>query len=110
MVASAGIGVAEKLCAFIMLVPSAYMQAMSAFVAQNIGAKKPDRAKRALAYGIASSVAAGLIMAYISFFHGNLLAGLFSRDGAVIAASADYLRAYAIDCIFTAFLLLCRIL
>ncbi|MFR1833619.1 MAG: MATE family efflux transporter [Lachnospiraceae bacterium] len=103
VVASAGIGVAEKLCAFIMLVPSAYMQAMSAFVAQNIGAKKPDRAKRALAYGIASSVAAGLIMAYISFFHGNLLAGLFSRDGAVIAASADYLRAYAIDCIFTAF-------
>ncbi len=103
VVASAGIGVAEKLCAFIMLVPSAYMQAMSAFVAQNIGAKKPDRAKRALAYGIASSVAVGLIMAYISFFHGNLLAGLFSRDGAVIAASADYLRAYAIDCIFTAF-------
>jgi len=34
---SAGVGVAEKLCAFVMLVPSAYMQSMSAFVAQNIG-------------------------------------------------------------------------
>ena len=33
LTASAGIGVAEKLCAFIMLVPSAYMQSMSAFVA-----------------------------------------------------------------------------
>ncbi len=103
VVASAGIGVAEKLCAFIMLVPSAYMQAMSAFVAQNVGAKKPERAKKALFYGIVSSVAAGLVMAYISFFHGNILAGLFSRDQAVIAAAADYLRAYAIDCIFTAF-------
>ena len=103
VVASAGIGVAEKLCAFIMLVPSAYSQAMSAFVAQNIGAKKPERAKKALLCGIASSVAAGLIMAYVSFFHGDVLTGLFSRDEAVIAAAADYLRAYAIDCIFTAF-------
>ena len=103
VVASAGIGVAEKLCAFIMLVPSAFMQAMSAFVAQNVGARKPERAKKALLYGIISSVAAGLIMAYISFFHGSILAGLFSRDQAVIAAAADYLRAYAIDCIFTAF-------
>ena len=32
-IASAGVGVAEKLCAFVMLVPSAYMQSMSAFVA-----------------------------------------------------------------------------
>ena len=39
---SAGVGVAEKLCAFVMLVPSAYMQSMSAFVAQNIGADLID--------------------------------------------------------------------
>ena len=35
---SAGVGVAEKLCGFGMPVPSSYMQAMSAFVAQNTGA------------------------------------------------------------------------
>jgi len=39
VIASAGVGVAEKLCVFIMLVPSAYMQSMAVFVAQNIGAK-----------------------------------------------------------------------
>ena len=38
VVPSAGVGVAEKVCSFIMLVPSAYMQSMSAFVAQNMGA------------------------------------------------------------------------
>ena len=43
-VPSAGVGVAEKLCAFVMLVPSAYMQSMSAFVAQNIGAGQARRA------------------------------------------------------------------
>ena len=48
LTASAGVGVAEKLCGFLMLVPSAYMQSMSSFVAQNIGAGRQDRADRAL--------------------------------------------------------------
>ena len=103
-VASAGVGVAEKLCAFVMLVPSAYMQSMSAFVAQNIGAGREDRARRALACGIASSVAAGLLMGWAAFFHGDVLAGLFARDAAVIAAAWAYLKAYAIDCLLTSFL------
>lgn len=33
LIASAGVGVAEKLCGFIMLVPSAFSQSLSAFVA-----------------------------------------------------------------------------
>lgn len=104
LIASAGVGVAEKLCAFVMLVPSAYMQSMSAFVAQNIGAGREDRARKALWYGILSSLAAGLVMAWASFFHGDVLAGIFADDGAVVAAAADYLRAYAIDCLLTSFL------
>lgn len=43
-------------------------------------------------------------MAYLSFFHGDLLAGLFSWEQDVIAAAWDYLRAYAIDCLLTCFL------
>ncbi len=104
VIASAGVGVAEKLCGFIMLVPSAFMQAMSAFVAQNMGAKKPDRANKALFYGIGTSLLAGCILFYLGFFHGDLLSAVFAKDAAVIAASADYLKAYAIDCLFTAFL------
>lgn len=104
LIASAGVGVAEKLCAFIMLVPSAYMQSMSAFVAQNIGARKAERAKKALLYSILSSLAAGLLMAYLSFFHGSLLASVFAGDAEVIAAAANYLKAYSIDCILVSFL------
>lgn len=106
LTASAGMGIAEKLCIFIMLVPSAYMQSMSAFVAQNVGAKTYDRARKALAYGIMTSFAAGVLMGYLSFFHGDLLAALFAKadDGAVIFAAADYLKAYAIDCLLTSFL------
>ena len=99
VIPSAGVGVAEKLCGFIMLVPSAFNQSMSAFVAQNMGAGRMDRAKRALLCGIGMSLAVGVFMAWLSFFHGDLLAGLFARDEAVIAAAADYLKAYAIDCL-----------
>ena len=104
LIQSAGVGVAEKLCGFIMLIPSAYMQSMSAFVAQNIGAGKPKRARKALLYGISTSLLVSVFIGYASFFHGSLLAGLFAKDELVIAAAADYLRAYAIDCLLTSFL------
>ena len=104
VIASAGVGVAEKLCGFIMLVPSSFGQSLSAFVAQNIGAGRKDRAKRAMLYGMGSSLCCGVVLAWLSFFHGSLLAGLFARDAAVIGAAADYLRAYAIDTLLTAIL------
>jgi len=104
LVASAGVGVAEKVCGFVMLVPSAFSQSMSAFTAQNIGALKPERARKALWYGIGTSLAVGLLMGYTAFFHGDMLSGLFARDGQVIGAASSYLKAYAIDCLLTSFL------
>lgn len=106
LIASAGVGIAEKLCVFIMLVPSAYMQSMSAFVAQNVGAKTYARGRKALAYGIFTSFAVGVVMAWLSFFHGDWMASLFANgsDLDVIYAAADYLKAYAIDCLLTSFL------
>ena len=61
-----------------------------------------DRAKKALHYGVALSFAIGVVMFYISFYHGTVLAGIFSSDPAVVTAGADYLKAYAIDCLLTA--------
>ena len=104
LIPSAGVGVAERVCGFIMLIPSAFMQAMAAFVAQNIGAGKYDRAKKALGYAVAVSAGLAVIMFAVSFWRGDLLSGIFSKDAAVIAASADYLKAYAIDCLLTCFL------
>lgn len=104
VIQSAGMGIAEKLVGFIMLMPSAFSQAVSAFVAQNFGARKYDRVKKALLCAVATSLVCGVFMFYLSFFHGNLLSGIFSTDEAVIMASWDYLKAYGIDCLFTAIL------
>ena len=104
LVASAGVGVAQKLCAFIMLVPSAFSQSLSAFVAQNIGAGQTHRARTAMVYGMAVSFLLGCIMSWAAYFHGDLLGAIFSRDASVIAASWDYLRAYAVDTLLVSFL------
>ncbi len=99
--ASAGVGIAEKVCVFIMLVPSAFMQAMSAFVAQNRGANKLDRAMQGLKGAIGFSVVLGIVMFYITFFHGDLLVRIFSSDPIIIENAFAYLKAYGIDCLFT---------
>ena len=104
VVASAGVGVSEKVCGFIMLVPAAFMQSISAFVAQNIGAGKPGRALAALRSSIAVSFVFGVGMCLLSFFGGQILCGAFAKDADIIAAGAEYLRAYAIDCLLTCFL------
>ena len=104
LIASAGVGVAEKVCAFIMLIPAAFMQAMSAYVAQNHGAGKPERSLRGLMIAIGISTIFGVVMFCLAFFHGDLLCRIFAKDAEVIAAGFDYLRAYAIDCLFTCFL------
>ena len=102
VVASAGVGVAEKVCAFILLVPSSFGQSMAAFVAQNVGARETVRAKKALIYGILTSLAVGLVIGSFTFVRGDLLAAIFSKDAAVIASAHSYLKAYAIDTLLTA--------
>lgn len=104
VVESAAVGVGEKVCAFLMLVASAYMQSMAAFVAQNNGAGKQERSKKALLYGILTAMIAGAVMGLLAFFKGDMLAGIFSNEKEVITATHLYLKAYAFDCVLTAIL------
>lgn len=104
VVASAGIGIAEKICGFVMLLPSSFSQSMSSVVAQNYGASKMDRAKKALIYGIASSFIVSIFISFFGFFHGDLICALFSNDSEVSFAGWQYLKGYSIDVLFTSFL------
>ena len=104
LIISAGVGVAEKITSFIMLVPSAFMQSMSAFVAQNIGANQPARARKALFYGMATSFGVDVLMAAAAIFFGDRLAAIFTTDPAVIEAAALYLMSYGIDTLLVSFL------
>ena len=102
--ASSGYGVANKIVNFIMLVPGSLMQSMASFVAQNVGAGQEQCAKRAMFTGMLVGGSIGIFIALLSFFHGDLLAMVFSNDAAVIARAAEYLRGFAPEAVVTAIL------
>lgn len=100
---SAAVGVVERVTGFIMLFPSAFMSAISAMTAQNMGAGRPDRARQALKVGILLCLVADLVMfALIQAFPGQALR-LFTPDAEVIRHGVLYLRTYSIDCILVTF-------
>lgn len=103
LIASAGVGVAEKLCGLMFIIPGAMMAAVSAFSAQNVGAGHLDRAKQGMYVSMAVSVGMGFCMFAASFLFGRQLAGLFTTDPSVCVAAADYLRSYGVDCIIVGF-------
>lgn len=104
LAASSGYGVASKIVSFVMLVPSALMQSMASFVAQNIGAGNVKRAKKSMFTGIAVGVAFGIVMFALVLRKSDVLAGLFSTDAEVVRRGFEYLRGFAPETIVTAVL------
>lgn len=102
--ASSGYGVACKIVNFAMLVPSALMQSMASFVSQNVGAGKTKRAKKSMVTGIGVGLAVGCVVFLLVMFKGDVLAGFFSTDAAVIQNGYDYLKGFALETIVTAVL------
>ena len=103
LIASAGVGIAEKICGLIFIVPGAIMPAVSVFSAQNVGAGKPERAKQSIYVGMIITFVVGLFMFLITFFKGVFISSFFSNDFDVCVASADYLKSYSIDCVIVGF-------
>lgn len=60
LTASSGYGVASKIVNFAMLIPSALMQSMASFVAQNVGAGDQKRAKKSM---LMTGIGVGLFLA-----------------------------------------------
>jgi putative MATE family efflux protein len=102
--ASSGYGVACKIVNFVMLIPGALMQSMSAFVAQNVGAGLEQRARKALVTGMAIGACIGVCVFSLAYFRGDLLSEIFTNDAAVVAKSAEYLRGFSLEAIVTSIL------
>lgn len=102
--ASSGYGVACKIVNFAMLVPSALMQSMASFVSQNVGAGKTKRARHTLYTGIGVGLAVGCVVFILVMFKGDLLAGFFTTDVAVVQRAFEYLKGFAAETLMTAIL------
>ena len=102
--ASSGYGVACKIVNFAMLIPSSLTQSMASFVSQNVGAGNKKRARQAMFTGIGIGAAFGCVVFCIVMFKGDVLAGCFSNDAAVIQKGFEYLKGFAPETILTAVL------
>ena len=100
--ASSGYGVACKIVNFAMLIPSSLMQSMASFVSQNVGAGNHKRAKQSMFTGIGVGLVFGVLVFALVLLKGDVLAGLFSTDAAVIQKGFDYLKGFAPETIVTA--------
>ena len=102
LIAAASVGIVEKLIGFMFLVPSSFLSAISAVTAQNMGAGKPQRARKSLYYGLMITVGWGILCCLYNQFLPQTLIGLFTKEEAVLAAGCAYMRSYSFDCIFAA--------
>lgn len=104
VVASAGVGVAERLLNFAFLVPSSFSSAVATMSAQNYGAGRPDRAWKSFWYGVLFSASVGAVLCGVCNLIPETLTALFSTEQPVITAAGEYLRFYSVDCCLTGFI------
>lgn len=102
---AAAVGIVEKIISFIFLVPSSMLSTVSALGAQNIGAGKPERARKTLRYAIYIAAGFGFVVAVLMQFISEPVVGLFTDQNTaggaeVIRLGGQYLRGYIWDCMF----------
>lgn len=91
VVASAVHGVGSKLSSIMQVVTNAMQTAVSAFVGQNMGAGKPERAKRSLYCGLLIGLIFWIVVAILCFGFPRAVFSLFDSDPAVLDLAVTYL-------------------
>ena len=99
--AVAGFGAGSRIEALFLVVSFALTAALSPYMAQNLGARKFDRAKQALSLAIRFSFIFQLCIYPVIFLLAPLLARVFSKDPAVIEVTILFLRIMPLGICFT---------
>ncbi len=92
VVASAVNGVGGKLSSLMQVVTHALQPAVGAFVGQNMGAGKPERAKKAVWCALGIGIVFWIIVAAICLIFPRAVFGLFSDEAPVLDLAVDYLK------------------
>ena len=103
VIASASVGVVEKILGFAMLPPGAFSAAVATMTAQNIGAGKEKRAVKCLGYGMLYSFVFGVAVFIIGQVSPETITSVFTTDPQVIQGAARYFQSFSIDCMLVAF-------
>ena len=96
---AAAVGIVEKIIGILFLIPSAMLSTVSAVAAQNLGAKKVDRAKKTLWEALAITVGFGMVFSIAIQFMAGDVVSILTSESEVIRLGAQYLRGYVWDCV-----------
>ena len=100
---SACVGVVSRVSCIAMLVSTAFMSAIAAMSAQNIGAGQPKRARAAMLWGMGLSfVFSAVLFVLIQLFPGQILS-VFTDEAGVIEKGILCLRSNIIDALLVSF-------
>ena len=86
--AMAGIGASQKAEGFMFLPVTAFSMALTTFVSQNVGAKKPDRVREGTRFGLLCTAGMLLVFGTAAFFLAPKVVSLFSGDPEIIRYGA----------------------
>ena len=90
--AMAGCGSYSKIEGFAFLPVTCFTQALSTFVGQNLGAKKYDRVKKGVAFGVACSCTMAELIGICSYVFAPQLIGIFNDSPEVIDYGTRHMR------------------
>ena len=100
---AACVGVVGRVSCIAMLVPSAFMAAIAAMTAQNIGAGQQKRARDAMLYGMTVSFVISAVMVILAQLFPATLLAVFTEEPGVIEQGILYLRSNILDSVLVAF-------
>lgn len=102
VIEAATLGITNRLDGFLIMPSLAFGAAISVMAAQNIGALKPERAKKALYTGFLLSLIFAIPSFFLMYFWPDKLMALVSSDAVIIQAGDLFMQAYSTECIFMA--------
>lgn len=91
--AMAGCGAYSKIEGFAFLPITCFSQALSTFVGQNLGAKKYDRVKKGVGFGVACSVIMAELIGVFSWLFAPQLIGIFNDAPDVLVFGVKHMQA-----------------
>lgn len=95
--AASVVGIGAKYDVFAMLTATSMANALAAITAQNIGAGKPQRARKSLWYGLGFALFVSCLFWLWAQVSPQSMIGVFSKDANVIAAGIPYFKSCSYD-------------
>jgi putative MATE family efflux protein len=83
---------AQRVDGFVQMLPSAFSTPSGVLAAQNLGAKRPDRAEKTVWIATGLAVATGLVFSILIWFFAESIVRIFNSGPELVAATALYIK------------------